>query len=137
MDELGSTLTDVLSSEWQVVPRLNANPTSPSVDIYPADPFRSTEEAGFGEISGALFFTVRARVSTLDNDAAQDLLLELMDDESSYCVAAALMDDQTLNGLASSVDVDGPSGFVSFVDSGGEGALLGVTWRAEVLNLIT
>lgn len=137
MDELEATLTDVLTSEWQVVGRLNANPTSPSIDIYPADPFRSTDAAGFGETSGALLFTVRARISTQDNEAAQDTLLELMDDESAYCVAAALMDDQTLNGLASSVDVEGPSGFVSFVDSGGEGALLGVTWQAEIMNVIT
>lgn len=135
---MASTLETALGDTVeQVVGRLNPNPTPPSIDIYPGDPFRESEQAAFGDVNGALIFTVRARVAAPDNPAAQDVLLNMMDDESDECVAFALMDDQTLNGLASSVKVDGPSGYVSFVDSGGEGALLGCTWRVTVLNLIT
>lgn len=136
MDELAAVLDDTLSLEgFQVVGRLNLSPTEPAIDIYPADPFRTPEEAGFQEINGALNFIVRARVAG-DADGRQDLLLALMDDEDDLCVAAALEDDQTLNGLASSVDVQGPSGYTQYVESAG-GAYLGCEWRVRVLQLLS
>jgi len=137
MDELAATLEADIDSVEQVTPRMNFKPTPPSIDIYPGDPFRTDEGAAFQDVNGMLVFTVRARIATPDNEAAQDVLLGLMDDESDQCVAAVLQYDQTLNGLASSVEVEGPSGYQLFIDSGGEGALLGVTWQVNVLNLIT
>ena len=108
LDELAATMRAVVGpavteTEVQVTGRRNFNPTPPSIDIYPGDPFRSTpDSAGFGETGGELLLTVRARVTTVDNIAGQDLLLRLMDDEDAISVASTLMEDQTLGGLASS-----------------------------------
>lgn len=137
MDELGTVLESALGDDVnQVVPRRWFNPTPPSVDIYPADPFRTEDAAGYGQVSGAYQFVVRARVNTADNEAGQDVLLAMMDDENTLCVAAALEDDQTLNGLASTVYVTGPSGFRLYDDTGAQ-ALLGVEWLVVVLNVTT
>lgn len=143
MDEIAATLEDVVGVSalgddgWQVVGRMNLNPTPPALDLYPGDPFGDDTAAGYGALEdGLLMFTLRARVNVLDNDAAQDALLNLMDDEHALSVRTALTDDQTLNGLASSVNVDRPSGFTVYVDSGG-GSLLGCDWRVTVLNLTT
>jgi hypothetical protein len=137
MDEMAAVLEDACPSLNQVTARMNFKPTVPSIDIYPADPFRTDEGAGFSDINGAMVFTVRARATTADNEAGQDILLTLMDDESTECVAFALMDDQSLNGTVAWVDVDGPSGFTQFVDPSTEGSYLGVTWTVSVLNIIT
>jgi hypothetical protein len=135
MNELGYAIEAVVGPTIQVVPRMNLHPSGVSIDIVPADPFRETSSAGFGETSGKLVFTVRVRTDVPDELGSQDAILALMDDEDASCVAAALQDDQTLNGLASSVEVDGPSGYRFYGDN--PGAMLGVEWRVTVLNLIT
>ena len=115
---------------------MNPNPTPPSIDIYPGDPFRDTPTAGFQEVGGELLFTVRARVTTVDNIAGQDLLLRLMDDEDDISVAGTLMEDQTLNGLASSVFVESQTGYTRYLEGGTEsGGLLGCEWRVRVLRV--
>lgn len=142
MDGLADVIRDATPiDDLQVEPRLNVNPTSPSIDVYPGDPLDDPDSQAFGQIGGALIFTVRARVSTADSYAGQDLLLSLMDAESAMSISAALQDDQTLNGLATSVKVEGPSGYEQFVDPGstskghlGGTALLGCTWRVTVLR---
>lgn len=141
MDELAATLEAVVGpavaeTEFQVVGRLNPNPTPPSIDIYPGDPFRDTTTAGFQETGGELLFTVRARVTTIDNTAGQNLLLRLMDDADDISIAGTLMDDQTLNGLASSVYVEGNTGYTRYLDGGADsGGLLGCEWRVRVLRV--
>ena len=144
LDELAATMLAVVGpavteTEVQVVGRRNFNPTPPSIDIYPGDPFRETPGiAGFAETGGELLLTVRARVSTVDNIAGQDLLLRLMDDEDAISVASTLMEDQTLNGLASSVFVEANTGYVQYVDAGQEGAAyLGCEWRVRVLRVLS
>ena len=143
LDEMAATMLAVVGpavseTEVQVVGRRNFNPTPPSIDIYPGDPFRDTATAGFTETNGALLLTVRARVSTVDNIAGQELLLRLMDDEDSIGIAATLQEDQTLNGLASSVYVEGHTGYVQYLDSGQDGAaFLGCEWRVRVLRLLS
>jgi hypothetical protein len=130
MELLTETLETAFSGsdpKIEVTPGMNFNPTPPAIDIYPADPFRTTEEAGYGEVSGALNFIIRARVTTAEFDGAQDLLLRLMDDEDDLCLADALLD-------AMDVEVDGPSGFTQYIDSGRAGAWLGVQWTVKVLN---
>ena len=128
----------VTETEVQVVGRRNFNPTPPSIDIYPGDPFRDTTTAGFTETGGELLLTVRARVSTVDNIGGQELLLRLMDDEDAIGVASTLMEDQTLNGLASSVYVEGNTGYVQYIDAGQEGAAyLGCEWRVRVLRVLS
>lgn len=137
MDAMGNKLDGAYSSldpPVQVVARLNPNPTGLSIDIYPGDPFSQDETRGFGEDAGELIFTVRARTNTGDFDASQDLLLAMMDEEDDLCIAHALLDDDTLNGTASSVEVEPPSGFVRFQDLTGVHAYLGVQWRVTVVR---
>lgn len=123
------TVTPVIDN-LQVDGRLIPSPTPPAIDIYPADPFQ--EPAAYGIVS-ELFFTVRARVSTADNEAGQDLLLSLMDPDASTSLAQVVLDDRTLGGTVERVGgVDGPSSFGLFGDPSGSGNLLGCTWRVRV-----
>ena len=57
-------------------PFLNQNPTPPSIDIYPADPFQTG--SGF-EDDTEVFFTIRARTTTADQEAGQKALLRMLD----------------------------------------------------------
>lgn len=144
MDELATKIRDAIDASdlytdsgisVQVEPRMLINPTEPSIDIYPADPFGVQDTQGFGGQDPLLNFVVRARISTADQDAGQDMLLSFMDPEDPLSVAVALDDDQTLNGLAGSVYVTGPSGYTLFLDASGNGqGLLGCTWLVSVLN---
>ena len=144
LDEMAATIQAVLDAELgagfgQAVGRRNFNPTPPSIDIYPGDPFREDAAAGF-EASGRrgeLILTVRARVTTVDNTAGQDLLLRFMDDQDDIGVTPALQDDPTLNGLASSVQVTGDTGYLRYVGEGGDesgGGYLGCEWRVRVIR---
>jgi hypothetical protein len=126
--ELCGTANPVIP-ELQVDGRLVPNVSTPALDVYPSDPF--TEPLGFGIGNEALYFTVRARVSTSDNEGGQDLLLAMMDPESAESVEQALFADQTLGGVAHVKSVEGPSAFGLFQDPGG-GAYLGCTWRVRV-----
>ena len=47
-------------------------------------------------------------------------------------MAGTLMDDQTLNGLASSVYVEGNTGYTRYLDGGAERRPLGCEWRVRV-----
>jgi hypothetical protein len=134
-DELAAKVAAALGDNIsQVSGRRIFSPTPPTIDIYPADTFRADVGRGFGDLGGALIFVVRARVNSADNEAAQDLLLDLMDDESDVCVAAALADDQTLNGLASTIEVDGPTGFRVYDDLGHTQAFIGCEWTVTIVN---
>jgi hypothetical protein len=139
MDEMADTLRAALVDpdfDIEVHARRVAVPSSAlDVDVYPADPFvDNTRGAGFGDYTGQHNFIVRARLAALDHTAAQDWLLTFMDDAHDLSVTAALMDDQTLGGYASSVIVDGPSGYVEFIDPGAPTAHIGVEWRVGVLR---
>ena len=127
-DELCGTANPVIT-DLQVDNRLNPNPTPPSIDIYPGSPF--TESIAYGA-TRQFWFTVRARVLTGDNEAGQDLLLSMMDDETAESVEAAVRSSKTYAG-AKLGDVEGPTEFGIFVDSGGEGNLLGCTWRVALI----
>jgi hypothetical protein len=118
--------------DLQLYPYLNINPTPPSIDVYPGDPFQTG--LGYGP-DRELFFTVRARVSTADAEEGQKLLLELL--EPNAGVEAALIADQTLGGAVSSLAValDGVSGLRQYVtDTPTGGSLLGCEWRVQVLQ---
>jgi hypothetical protein len=113
--------------DLQVWPFLNINPTPPSLDVYPGDPF------GNGINDGLLYFTVRARVSTADAEAGQRLLLELL--EPGEGVEAALTSDQTLGGLVQTLSItpEGVSGIRQYLaDTPTGGSLLGCEWRVQV-----
>lgn len=137
-DQISTAVDSVLTLEGnplyvQVEPRLVLNPSPPTIDMYPGSLSRETESAGMGDMTGGYLITVRARVSTADNDAGQTLLLRFMDDADSLSIAGAATDDPTLNGYASSVAARDPSGYTMFPDPGNEGALLGFTFTAVVL----
>lgn len=139
-EEMVSVLDGVLNTTGefpvQIAPRRLMSPTPPVVDMWPGSQGeqRDPAAAGFGDVNGALLFTVRARVAAADNEAEQELLYAFCDEDDPRCVAAVLMDDQTLNGLASSVKVLGPSEPTIYQDIAGQTPLLGVQWRVEILN---
>ena len=134
MDALAAQIEDELGSlieNLQVDGRLIPSPTPPSIDIYPGDPFQ--ELLTFG-LHNELFFTVRARVHTSDNEAGQELLLSMMDPSAATSVAQAIHSDRTLGSTVSQATItEGPSAFGVFTDAGGEGSLLGCTWRVRVM----
>lgn len=121
--------------DLQVHPYWLLAPTPPAVDIYPGDPFE--DGTGFDPTRKALFWTVRARVSTADHDAGQQGLLQMLDPAAASSVEAALIKDQTLGGLVSAVAVtaEGTTGYREYVaDAAVNGRLLGAEWRVEVLT---
>ena len=102
--------------ELQMYPYLNQNPTPPSIDIYPADPFQTG--SGF-EDDTDLFFTVRARTTTADHEAGQKALLRMLDRRAAESVEAALTSDQSLGGTAQAVAVaaEGVSGYREYLEN--------------------
>lgn len=107
----------------QITGYFNPQPTPPSIDIYPADPFQ--EGAGFGVSQKKVAWTVRARVSTADPLSASQTLLRLLDVNDPASVEAALQD-------VAAVPNDGTvSGFVRFTDDP-SGDLLATQWRMEM-----
>jgi hypothetical protein len=107
----------------QVYPFLNSTPTPPSLDIYPGAPFQSG--AGFGVGQSQVWFTIRARVSTADQEAAMKLLLRMMDPNDAASVEAAIAD-------TAAVTSDGVSEFREYLeDSASNGRLLGCEWRVS------
>jgi len=91
------------------------------------------EQTAFRLGSVEVSFTVRARVNTVDNQAAQTLLLTMMDPRAVESVAAAIESDRDLGGTVSQVRAGPPSGFQAFTDAGGQGNLLGCQWTATVV----
>jgi hypothetical protein len=94
----------------EIEPRLVVSPSEAlCIDIYPGSPSRTSDGAGFGDLAGFYALTVRARASVNDGTDAQDILVDMTDDQHAICVAAALEDDQTLDGWATFVAVDADS----------------------------
>jgi hypothetical protein len=110
----------------QVHPYFNVNPSPPSIDIYPGDPFQ--EGAGMGVAEKRVFWTVRARVSAADPQSASQLLLRLLDVEDSASVEAALLEAEAVVSNDGSV-----SGFTRYADDQ-TGDMLGVQWRVEMFT---
>jgi hypothetical protein len=103
---------------------MNPNPTPPSLDVYPGDPFQNG--GGFGKGDSWAFFTVRARVSTADHEHGQRQLLRLLDPQDIASVEGALWDA----GYA--VAPEGISGFREYLEEAStNGRLLGCEWRVR------
>lgn len=131
-DQIRETVETVTDVDVQVEPNMVLSPTPPTVDIYPGDPSRDALSAAFDDDGGYLL-TVRARVNTADQDAGQDLLIAFMDDEDDLCLGLAVVDDPTLGGHASSVDIRDVSGYRLYEHPSGEGAYLGFQFTAIVI----
>jgi hypothetical protein len=107
----------------QVYGFLNANPSPPSLDVYPGDPFQTG--AGFGVGESRVYFTIRARVSTADQEGGQRQLLRMLDPQDTASVEAALAD------VAVAVP-EGVSGFREYLEeASSDGRLLGCEWRVS------
>lgn len=132
-DQIRAQLVSVTDVDIQVEPRMVINASPPTIDMWPSDPSTDPDTAAHADLIGAEIITVRARVSTADSVAGQDLLLALMDDEDDLSILIALNDDPTLNGLGR-LDVRNRSGYRLFPDPGGDGALLGCEWEVLVLK---
>ena len=132
-DQIRAAVVAVTDVDVQVEPRMVLNPTPPTIDIYPGGAARDDATAAFDDVNGGYLFTVRARVNTADQDAGQDLLLGFMDDTNDLCLGLALLDDPTLNGYASSLDIRDVSGYRLFEHPSGEGGYLGFQFTALVL----
>ena len=105
----------------QIYPYMNSNPTPPSLDIYPGAPFQTG--AGFGVGQSQVWFAIRARVSTADQESGMKLLLRLMDPNDPASVEAAIED-------TAAVSPEGVSEFREYIeDSATNGRLLGCEWR--------
>jgi hypothetical protein len=124
---LAEALQDNVGAEiegLQVTPYLNTNASPPSLDVYPGDPFMSG--AGFGVGNNQAFFTIRARVTTADSEAGQNLLLRMLDPNDAASVEAAV------DELATVVP-EGISGFREYVEEQAtNGRLLGCEWRVTL-----
>jgi hypothetical protein len=103
----------------------NPNPTPPSIDVYPGGPSGLPASMDGWEET----FTVRARVTSPDDLAAQDLLLSLMDTDGPASVITMLRVDPTLGGVVGGSAVDERSGFQSY-----PGDLLGCEWRVRTIQ---
>ena len=115
----------------QVEPRMLFNPTPPCLDIYPGDPFLL--QTAMGVASREAMFVVRARVSTADSEAGQELLLDLLDPRAPTSVLAALTEDRTFAGAVQDSATVGTSGYILYADPGGNQSLLGCEWRVQVI----
>jgi hypothetical protein len=112
---------DPLTSEiagLQITAGQNPNPTPPSIDVYPADVSGVPVSINGWEES----FTIRARVSTPDDMAAQEVLMSLMDSSGPTSVIEAIRVDSTFA-------VDERSGFEPY-----PGDYLGCQWRVRMIQ---
>lgn len=112
----------------QISPLRLFNPSPPCLDIYPADPFLA--QSGFGAHEAV--WTIRARVLTADNEAGQELLLDLLDPSSAASVRAALRADPTFGGTVddSGLEEGGPeaTGYRIYRDTDASVDYLGCEW---------
>jgi hypothetical protein len=104
----------------QITSGINPNPTPPSIDVYPADVSALPASQGGWEES----FTVRARVSTPDDQAAQEVLMSLMDSSGPTSVIEAIKADTTFTFA-----VDERTGFQPY-----PGDYLGCEWRVRMIQ---
>ncbi len=107
--------------DLQVFRGRNSQATPPSLDVYPGDPFQIG--AGFGVRAKRVFFTVRARISSADQDA-QELIVRMLDPEDPASVESALVE-------ADAAAVANDDGYVSGLRDELDGTL-SCEWRVTV-----
>jgi hypothetical protein len=127
----GLELSDAAAAGIQVEPLRVANPTPPTIDMYPDTPF--LERTAMGGEDWEAVFVVRARVGTVDNTSAQELLLDLLDPRSESSIRAAVEADRTIGGTVDDCHLDplSPSGQIIYQETGT--TLLGAEWRIRMV----
>lgn len=135
LDAMADQIRSVLASapfDVEVYARYCASPGSyPAVDMYPAPSSRGTDARAFG-LRGEFLFTVRTRVQTNDADENQEFLLNMMDDTNAYSVPMALLDEDTLGGLATGLDVVDDTGLIPYAL--GDDAPIGFEFTCRVIR---
>lgn len=121
-----------LIEELNVEDSMWINPSTPAIDIYPAEDFATY--IGYGADNVEYNFVVRARVHTADSEGGQELLLSMMDRRSSTSVALAILSSPTLGGAVENVDIIEETGFGLFPYPADpeSGQLIGATWTVRV-----
>jgi len=112
----------------QVYGRIVTNPSPPCLDMLPGPV--DMEIASFDDLMGAELVVVRARIATPDNEASQEVLLELMDREGDLSVADILAGDPDLDGVGN-ITLTARSELQPFDTA--DGLLLGCTWTFQVI----
>lgn len=133
-DQIRAALEAADVLDVQVEPRRLWQPSPPVIDIYRADPAGDDEHAGMGDAQGATVLVVRARVLATDGDANQDLLDDFADPEHELSITAAILDDVTLGGWATDVDVSPASGDRLYETPDGK-FYPGVEWQVTILHV--
>jgi hypothetical protein len=135
---VAEALADALSEvdDLTVVePRMMFAPTPPAIDIYPATPAEA--DSTFGPESRIHWWIIRLRVATSDSEGVQDILLEARNPVGQKSIRAALLEDETLGGVADGILLDPayPTGFQLYEDASSTGGLrlLGEEWRVGVM----
>lgn len=108
-------------------------PSPPAVDIYPADP--SGDDSSFGPAESLQFWTVRARVSLVDEEGNQAILLALREPDGPTSLRRAILNDEDLRDLVEGLDVEWPTGYQPYralVDPAHNTTLLGCEWRVRM-----
>lgn len=132
--QMATQIRSALGDGYQVEPHHVAAATPPTVDMYPGDIAKGTDAAAFGA-EGELFVTVRVRVNGNDDLANEELLNDLMEDFGDLSVAAALDDDVTLNGMATSLNFTDATGLTLY--SYGQDVLPGRQFTVTVVRALT
>lgn len=132
-DQLTAELSPVVEG-IQIDPKQVRTPTPPCIDIYPGDPF--LVPTSFGLTGAEAIYTVRARVTTADQQDGQELLLRFMDPATPESIWAALITDPTFGSTVDHSTVETVSGFIPYdvtgPGGGYSGSLLAAEWRVKV-----
>jgi hypothetical protein len=127
IDAVAASL-DPLTSEvagLQITAGMNPTPTPPSIDVYPADVSGlPVSQNGWEEM-----VTVRARMTTPDDRAAQEVLFSMMDVSGPTSVIELLTVDPTFGGVVGGSAVDERSGFQPY-----PGDYFGCEWRVRTIQ---
>jgi hypothetical protein len=127
IDGIAASL-DPLTAEvagLQITAFMNPSPSPPSLDVYPADVSGlPVSQYGWEEM-----VTVRARMTTPDDVAAQELLLSMMDADGPTSVISMLQADPTFGGVVGGSAVDERSGFQPY-----PGDYFGCEWRVRTIQ---
>jgi hypothetical protein len=102
--------------------------------MFPGDPPTDPNTAAFGDIQGGDIITVRVRVDSNDHESNQDLLIDFMDEAADVSIAAAIMDDPTLNSLAN-LDIAGSTGMRPYFGADGTMIAFGAEWTVLALRI--
>ena len=133
-DQIRDAMEDVTDLDVQVEPRMYVQPDPTCIDMYPTDPSNDPDLRAFSQLHGGELITVRARFSTADHDSGQDLLLALMDDTDELSLEQAVHSRPDAWRARVRPGLPGAFGYITFIDSASDAALLGATWTVVVIK---